>query len=189
VNKCAPLLALLLTGCAVSTAVDSSPHLVSAMSFAQPAVVRPPSGFVSVVDWSAFAWNDPNSPLVASYNLYYGSLFPHEYDQLVTTTNLSAVVSNMVPGTSYHLAITAVSLDGTESDFSPEYDYVMPMMVEMGFAFNSPVTNVLVQSSADLMNWQLSDARPRTNGLWRITVDGEAPGKFYRGIGQAVPAL
>lgn len=159
------------------------------MSFEQPLVVQLPAGSVKVVDWGQFQWDYDDPSLVSSYNLYY-STSPSAYDQVITgITNFYGTISNMVPGTTYYLAASAVGTDGTESDLSSQYVFVMPATLEIAFAFDQSVTNVSVQSSTDLMTWQASNARPRTNGLWRADVDSSIPVEFFRGIGQVVPAL
>lgn len=157
-------------------------ELESAMSRAQPMVQVSPPPLVSVVNWESFVWNedDPN----VSFNLYYGYIFPHEYDHAITgITNLECAVSNMVPGTTYYLAVSSVDTNGAESDLSPEYVYEMPTTLEMGFSFGDTVTtNITVQSSTNLITWEVSNARLRTNGLWRVDVD--SPAKFFRGVSQ-----
>lgn len=180
---------LLLAGCAESTVVDSPRSLVSISSLAQPLVIQVPPVTASIVKWADVAWTE-SDPSVASFNLYYGFLSPHVYDNIIIgITNLDGVISNLVPGTTYYFVATAVDTNGTESDFSSQYVFVMPTTVEIGFSFNQSATNVVVQSSPDLMNWRPSNARLRTNGLWRIDVDGNLPVEFYRGVGQAFPPL
>lgn len=185
----APLFLLLLTGCAASTTVDYKPRVVTTSSFDQPLSVQAPPTSVTVVTAQDLQWEETD-PRVVAFNLYYGFLFPHEYDNVITgITNLDCVISNLVPGITYYMAATGLDTNGVESDFSTEYVFVMPMTLEFGFSFDQSVTNVTVQSSTDLMTWQESLARQRTNGLWRVDVDGELAQEFYRGTGQAVPAL
>jgi len=189
VNKWPPLL-LLLTGCAASTAVDSSPKLVSITSRAEPLVVIAPSAPVRIVDWQGFAWTWAGNDPTVTFNLYYSSTSPHVYDQAIRDIpSLGCAVSNMVPGTTYYLAATAVDTNGNESDLSDQYVFVMSTNLEFGLVFDQAVTNVSVQSSTDLMTWSASNARQRTNGLWRVEVDPASPVEFYRGIGQVAPAL
>jgi hypothetical protein len=174
----------------VSTAVDKQPKLATASSFAQPLVILSPPPQITVVDYEQFQWTEEDMSAVASFNLYYGFLSPHEYDYAITgITNLDCIISNLVPGVTYYMAASAVDTNGVESDLSDQYVFLMPTTLEMGFTFGGPATNVSVQSSNDLMTWQASRARPRTNGLWRIDVDPGTPAEFYRGIGQAAPAL
>lgn len=185
------LLLLLCCGCAGVNRgrPTAAPARLQAHSFSNASIATVLGGSISIVNWAPFQWKENDANAVA-YNLYYGSLYPHEYDQVISgITNLSCVVSNLMPGTTYYLAATAVDTMGDESDFSDEYVYVMPTVLEMGFAFDPSVTNVSVQSSTDLMTWQPSNARPRTNGLWRVDVDPAFPVEFYRGIGQVAPAL
>lgn len=178
------LLLLTLTGCAVSTAVDK-PRLANITSFAQPLVAQGQASQVSIVNWELFQWSD-DDPSVASFNLYYSTTSPHVYDNVITgITNLNCAISNMVPGTTYYLGVTAVDTNGVESDFSPQAIFLMPTTLEFGFAFDTPVTNISVQSSTDLISWQPSIARLRTNGLWRTDINPSVPVQFYRGVGQS----
>jgi len=188
VNKWLPLL-LLLTGCTTSTTVDSSHKLVSIASRSEPLVVITPSAPVRIVDWQDFVWSESDTN-VASFNLYYSSTSPHVYDQAIRDIpTLGCAVSNLVVGTTYYLAATAVDTNGNESDLSDQYVFVMSTNLEFGLVFDQAVTNVSVQSSTDLMTWSASNARQRTNGLWRVEVDPASPVEFYRGIGQVAPAL
>lgn len=181
------LFCLLITGCA-NAPKTTTRSLVTIQSFAQPLVIQSSTPNVSIVDYELFEWFE-DDPSAVSFNLYYG-FSPTGYDHAITgITDLSEVVSNMVPGTTYYVAATAVDKDGNESDFSQQLTFVMPTTLEMGFTFDESVTNVSVLSSTNLMTWQPSNARPRTNGLWRVDVDSSNPVEYYRGIGQAIPAL
>lgn len=182
------LFLLLLTGCAVSTAVDTRKPLVSADSFAQPDAVVAVQAPPSIVTSQKFQWSygDTN----ATFNLYYSSTSSSIYDNVISNiTPTSTIVSNMVPGVTYYLAASAVDPEGLESDLSDQLVYTMPTTLEFGLSFDQSVTNVSVQSSTDLMTWQPSNARARTNGLWRVDVDTNNPVEFFRGIGQVAPAL
>lgn len=178
-------LLLLCAGCAGSTAVDPKPQLFTASSRASVLTSVWPTA--NLVRDQQFVWDDDDP--VAWFNLYY-SCDPTNYNHVVKgITNKFCTLSNLTPGTTYYLAATAVDTMGEESDFSTQYVFVMPTTLEFGFAFDRSVTNVSVQSSTDLMTWQPSNARPRTNGLWRVDVDPAFPVEFYRGIGQVAPAL
>lgn len=180
---------ILCAGCSVSTVVDSTPKLVPAMSQAQPLVVATPTAPVRIVSQADAVWNESDTNVV-SFNLYYSSTSSHVYDQAIRgIPTLGCVVSNLTPGTTYYLAVTAVDTNGVESDLSDQYVFVMPTNLEFGLVFDRSVTNVSVQSSTDLITWSASSAQPRTNGLWRVEVDPDSPVEFYRGIGQVIPTL
>lgn len=160
-----------------------SPTLTSFISRAQPTLIvtKPPS--VSIVDWELLEW-DYTDP-AESFNLYYSFATPTGYDHVITDiTNLSCAVSNLVPGITYYLAVTAVATNGEESDFSPQLVFTMPTTLEMNLSLDSSVTNVSVQMSTNMLAWQPANARPRTNGLWRVDVDPNIPIEFFRGVGQ-----
>lgn len=178
---------LLICSCTTSTTVDHRSTIAAQLS-AQPLIIVAYPTPARLLNWQAFQWSE-SDPHVVAYNLYYGSIFPHEYDQGIWgITNFDCVVSNMVPGTTYYLAATAVDSNGVESDLSPELVYTMPTTLEMGFAFDSSVggsvTNVSVQMSTNMMVWQPSIARLGTNGLWRVGADPNVPVGFFRAVGQ-----
>lgn len=186
----------LITGCArvnhgrpvepavLSLAPAPAPiALTSFISHAQPALIVVRPSFVSIVDWELLEWDyaDPYS----SFNLYYSFTTPTGYDHVITDiTDLSCAVSNLSPGLTYYLAVTAVDTNGEESDFSPQLVFTMPTTLEMSFLLDSGVTNVSVQASTNMLTWQPANARPRTNGLWRVDVDPNIPVEFFRGVGQ-----
>lgn len=191
-----------LMGCASSTAVDSHPRLVSAMSFSQPMSVIAPRGSIAVVTRSVgLQWDQSTNTdglVVAGYNVYYGTesrfgdldTLISSYPNTIHLGNVTNAVAISLKGaTTYYFAVTAVSQDGIESDLSEEIFYTTPLIMDLAFQFDESVTNVSVQSSTNLMTWQASSAQPTENGLWRVDADSNIPVEFFRGIGQVVPAL
>jgi len=174
----------------MSTAVDKRSEVSSAFAAEQPLeVITPTLSVARLVDRVQLEWINSNIEPV-TYNLYYSSISPHVYDQVISgITGSEYTFSNTVAGTTYYFAITAMDTNGVESDLSEQYAFLMPLTLEMSFTFESAATNVSVQSSNDLMIWQASRARPGAAGLWRIDVNPGTRAEFYRGIGQAVPAL
>ncbi|HSS99975.1 MAG TPA: fibronectin type III domain-containing protein [Terriglobales bacterium] len=176
---------LLCFGCAAPIPTPP-PRLMELKSFAQPLLIKENPNTVSVVNWQGFEWDD-DGPGVAGYNLYYGFLWPHEYDNVIASKDIQCVLSNMVPGTTYHLSVTAVDTNGVESDFSPDFVFVMPMIMEFGFSFDRAVTNISVESSPDFQAWKPSNARQITNGIWRVKIDTNVPTQFYRSAATTIP--
>ena len=67
------------------------------------------------------AW-DPSSgtDIVTNYNIYYGAASATYTDTVPAGTNTTVTVSNLVEGTTYYFAATAVDTAGLESDYSIE---------------------------------------------------------------------
>jgi hypothetical protein len=183
VNRCA-LLMLLITGCAAPAATNK-PHLATVSSFAQPALVTLPTGSIAIVNYVPLAWTN-NDPSTVSYNLYWSDTGPHVYEHMQSSADTICVVSNMPVGATWYFAATSVDANGGESDFSDQYAYTLPPMLDIGLQFPQQVTNTSVESSTDLISWQPLAARLRDNGLWRISIYPNFPIEFYRGIGQSV---
>lgn len=68
-------------------------------------------------------WTGSPSPEVVGYVVYYG-LASGDYTSSIAVSNVTSVtVPDLVEGVTYYFAITAVSLDGMESDYSNEISY------------------------------------------------------------------
>lgn len=68
------------------------------------------------------AWDASPSTEVTGYNVYWGSASGY-YTNLVTTTNLTAIITNLQRGVTYYFAATAFTATGLESEFSNEVSY------------------------------------------------------------------
>ena len=73
-------------------------------------------------------WNPSISTNVAGYNIYYGvaSGVYNNTTSVVGPTTTNATVTDLVPGTTYYFAATAVDSFGVESPFSNETSYSVP---------------------------------------------------------------
>jgi fibronectin type 3 domain-containing protein len=71
------------------------------------------------------AWNaSPSTGLgPISYNMYYGPSSATYTNKLVSNTNLTLTVSNLVRGSTVYFAVTATTTNGLESVFSNEISY------------------------------------------------------------------
>lgn len=188
----APILLLLFWGCSTSQSLPPVPSidprvgavepLLEVTSRAQPFISTAPSdSFASIVNYVPLIWEE-SDPSVASFNLYYSETTPTGYDHVQSASSLSCVISNMPVGATWYFAVTALDTNGNESDFSPQFVYTMPPMLDMGFHFDQTVTNISVLSSTDLITWGSCSAYLRSNGLWRVNID--SPAQFYRGVAQ-----
>lgn len=180
---------LAATGCGTaiqkhSTQSPPVPSLRVATSKAQ-LVVQPAAPFSSaaLVTQAELSW--PPSPDGGPqwYNVYYGDGPRHYYQIVQAGIATNKIISGLTPGSEYFFAVTAVSDDGTESDYSEELDYTLPMILEMWLPFDRAVKNVSVQNSLDLKNWGPSEAYQWTTGSWRVVINPELPTGFYRAIG------
>ena len=71
------------------------------------------------------AWDTPASSGVVGYKIYWGAE-SRCYTNLVTTTNLTATITNLQRGITYYFAATACTASGLESEFSNEVSYTPP---------------------------------------------------------------
>lgn len=92
--------------------------LTLAAAYAVKAQLAPANRPANVV----LAWDPPPSSEIAGYNLYWGAA-SRCYTNLVSTSNLTATVTNLQRGVTYYFAVTAFTADGLESDFSNEVSY------------------------------------------------------------------
>jgi hypothetical protein len=67
------------------------------------------------------AWDpSPGTDAIANYNVYYGVARATYTNVVAAGTNTSMPISNLVVGTTYYFAATAVDGSGLESDYSTE---------------------------------------------------------------------
>lgn len=104
-----PALALLLSalvGCGGAPTETSS---------AAPA----PATGTATLSWSAPIHNVDGSPItsLAGYRVYVGTA-PGEYQGIDVGNTTSYRFHDLIPGTTYYFAVTAVDAGGNESDFS-----------------------------------------------------------------------
>jgi hypothetical protein len=70
-----------------------------------------------------FLWDSSPSPDVASYRIYYGGDSGTYTNSVMAGGTTTATVSGLSCGVTYYFAVTAVSRDGLESDYSEELSY------------------------------------------------------------------
>src|ERR1035441_9995387 len=75
------------------------------------------------------AW-DPNSgtDIITNYNIYYGAASATYTNTVAAATNTMVTISNLVDGTTYYFAATAVDTTGLESDYSTEISALIGAM-------------------------------------------------------------
>ncbi len=92
------------------------------------------------------AWNASSDPQVVGYRIYYGPTAQTYTNALSAGHATSFTLSNLVVGSAYYLALTAVSSNSLESDFSAE------VSATVGASDQAPaissVTNVVVVAGA-----------------------------------------
>lgn len=147
----------------MSDLVPPFPPLPSVKIQSRSGVLPPAAATIAFLPVTVnLIWN-PDENEVAGYNLYYGPE-SRTYLNSVGTSDTNAVL-NLRPLQVYFFAVTAVSQDGTESDFSEEIIYQpAPQLIQLHF----PEPTSGIQFSTDLVNWaDLPDAR-QTNGDWFV---------------------
>ncbi|MFZ0827731.1 MAG: fibronectin type III domain-containing protein [Verrucomicrobiia bacterium] len=104
---------------------------------------------------ATLAWNPSADSTIAGYNLYYGAA-SHAY----TKTNsvgvaTNATISGLVEGKTYYFAATTYSADGTESPFSSELVYRVPI-VDHPPALNV-ISNLTIMENSGSQTVSLTD--------------------------------
>lgn len=173
------LLGLIFSGC--STVKVQTPKIVLVKQL--QSVIAPTGSINRVPQDVGFVWSPPPEPdasQVVAYNLYYGTE-SHCYRNKIHLDNVTnGVTPSLLGGITYYIAVTDQDVDGNESNFSKEANYTPPLVMDLMFAFDQPVSNVVLQVSPDLIQWQDFGAIP-TNGVWRVTANPSAPVGFFRG--------
>ncbi|MBE0544875.1 MAG: fibronectin type III domain-containing protein [Verrucomicrobia bacterium] len=72
------------------------------------------------------AWDASASPSVVGYRVYHGVASRNYTNQVSAGNTTSGTLSNLVEGTTYFIAATAVNDLGVESEFSDELSYTVP---------------------------------------------------------------
>jgi hypothetical protein len=117
-------------------------------------------------------WDTNNDPDVAGYKIYYGAA-SHTYTDVVVVGNTNnGTVTGLVVGTTYYFAATSYNGSGTESPFSKEVSYTVPL--------NTPTITVLPTASPitygqTLASSGLSGGMASTEGGFAFTTPGLAP--------------
>ena len=183
---------LLLTGCtapAPQNTVSVKPIAVPKRQLQSQSVITQPAPVTEVPQDVKLEWNpspDTENEVVSGYNIHYG-IQSGTYDNIIPAGDFTnATALGLLGGVTYYFAATAVDDQGVESDFSPELAYAPPLVMDLRFAFDHPVTNVVLQASPDLIHWQDLGTIP-TNGTWRVKVDTNRPVNFYRSEGTLTP--
>lgn len=174
---------LLISGCASPAAKPKTAPVLFTRQLQSQVVIVPQPPVSRVPQDVSLQWIPPAEPdaaQVVSYNLYVGTspdLWGASVIPVGDVTN--AVVPGLVGGNPYYFAITDLGVDGTESDYSLIVPYTPALVVDLRFAFDQPVTNVVLQASPDFIHWQDVGIIP-TNGVWRITPDTRNPMVIFR---------
>src|SRR5687768_4056693 len=73
------------------------------------------------------AWNPSNSPDIVEYRVYVGTL-PGQYSSFYSAGSLTSFsVTNLLPGLTYHFAVSAVNRAGLESERSAPVSGLVPL--------------------------------------------------------------
>jgi hypothetical protein len=161
----------------------------SALSLVVPPLF-PPSISSVALGWSASV--DTN---VVGYDLSYGGASGVYTNQIDVGTNLSATISNLIPGQTYYFVVTSYNSAGVQSVPTPELAYTAPSLLTVSTpsATNSAVTIQFpvvplgiftLQASSDLQSWNNVWTFPSlTTSGWvqyQESFTNAVPSRFYR---------
>lgn len=79
------------------------------------------------------AWNRSTNSNVAGYVVYYGGASGRYTNEVSAGSSTNAIISGLVPGTTYYFAATSYSSSGVESLFSSEVSYTLPILAVVKF--------------------------------------------------------
>ena len=127
------------------------------------------------------AWDRNSETDIAGYRLYY-STTSHSYQRYVETSATQATVSNLVEGTTYYFAATAINLAGLESGFSSEVSYTVPG--EIASFLGNVSSRAFVQTGDSVMigGFILTANTPK-----RVALRAIGPSLANVGVMQALP--
>ena len=78
------------------------------------------------------AWDpSPGTNVIANYKVHYGVASATYTDVVSAGTNTTVSISNLVNGTTYYFASTAVDTSGLESDYSSEAVWQRPLRLKL----------------------------------------------------------
>jgi hypothetical protein len=78
------------------------------------------------------AWDpSPGTNVIANYNVYYGVASATYTNVVAAGTNNTVSISNLVNGTTYYFASTAVDTSGLESDYSTEVSALIAVRLKI----------------------------------------------------------
>ena len=105
------------------------------------------------------AWNASTDPSVAGYNVYYGGASGTYTNEICAGNATNATISGLVQGTTYYFGATTYAASGTNSPFSSEVSYLVPMndapIVNQPPTLNA-ITNLTITENAGLQTVSLS---------------------------------
>ena len=131
----------------------------------------------------ALDWDPNTDPSVAGYNVYYGGA-SRSYTNVINVGNTTnTVVNGLVEGQTYYFAVTAYTFDGTESDYSDEFVYLVPglLTITSGATPDAPLQIRFpvavgqfyeLQQSTNLTSWSTVW---QTIGVENVWVEYDAP--------------
>ena len=118
------------------------------------------------------AWDpSPGTNVIANYKIYYGAASTTYTNVVAAGTNLTVSIPNLVVGTTYYFAATAVDTFGLESDYSTEVSSLILVKLTNQPPTLNPLANVTINETAGLQTVNLSGiASGATNEIQTLTV-------------------
>ena len=103
------------------------------------------------------AWDpSPGTNIIANYNVYYGAASRTYTNTVSAGTNTTVSISNLVEGTTYYFAATAVDTAGLESDYSTEVSALIAVKLTNQPPTLNSLANVTLNENAGLQTVNLS---------------------------------
>ena len=103
------------------------------------------------------AWDpDSGTDIITNYNIYYGAASATYTNTVAAATNTMVTISNLVNGTTYYFAATAVDTAGLESDYSTEISALIGSLLTNQPPTLDSLANVSINENAGLQTVNLS---------------------------------
>ena len=101
--------------------------LICALAIIAVAIVAHSAGPNNPTPSVTLAWDpSPGTNAVAYYNIYYGPTSRTYTNTAFAGTNTTITISNLVRGSTYYFAATAVGTNNLESEYSSEVSCTIP---------------------------------------------------------------
>ncbi len=138
------------------------------------------------------AYDPSPSSDVVSYRIYWGTASGNYTNSAVVGNVLTASISGLKEMRRYYLAATAIDVDGTESVFSNEIQYLRPCTLQIATSQNGPSTvltitttayvglQFTIQGSSNLTSWSTVYSGTAATDNISVQFNPVAPIAFYR---------
>ena len=116
------------------------------------------------------AWNASTDPSVAGYNVYYGGASGVYTNEMCAGNATNVTISGLAEGTTYYFAATTYASSGTNSPFSSEVSYWVPINNAPILSYSNTYTAVVCTNPPIHTNFVFSGfwIHYSPSGVWTL---------------------